>query len=168
MSDEHELDFEYEDGVFTDKDEAVQALRRSAEELGLNPDLVAPDGAEGEDGPRYRYYARGGCKHCFGRGVINVVLSPSKEKIFWKNEGLPGRVPHRKIRSVKKLKRRKQKKYDTPVRSENGPTPPKRKVIFSFAPPSEVERNTRKPEPFDFKSENMAQSFCRCVRAIEI
>jgi len=138
------------DGIFTDKSEQIDALRRSAEALGINPDLVAPK----DDGPQLRYFAHKGCGHCFGRGVINVVMSPSKKKVYWKNERKPKKVSFR------------QSKADRSRRI--GKTTPELKKITGLAPGNDIEWDTRRPEPAGYKSENMAQSFCRCIRAVEV
>ncbi len=155
-----EEEFDYgNDGIFTDG-EAAETLRKGAEALGINPDLVAPK--PGEDGPQYRYYAKSGCKSCFGRGSIKVVLSPSKQRFFWRNEGPKGRIPKRKITSTKKLAKKVRQK---PMASQ-----PKQKKITGFCPGNDLgeQWKTQQKEPLDFKANNVSQSFCKCVRAVEI
>jgi hypothetical protein len=139
-------------GIFTDKGEQTEALRKSAEALGLNPDLVAPE----EDGPQFRYYARKGCKHCFGQGILNVCLSPSKRKVFWKNERKSTRVSFRQTKTARSRR--------------IGPTRPVIKKITGFSDGNELGESwdTRRPEPRDYKKENTSQSFCRCIRAVEV
>jgi len=152
-------DFDYDnDGIFTD-DEAIETLRKGAEALGINPDLVAPGR---EDGPKHRYFAKSGCKHCYGRGTINVCLSPSKQKIFWINKGADGRIPKKEPVSTKKLAKRKRQK---PMASQ-----PKKKLVTGFCPGNELgeQWETRKKEPLSYKRENLSKSFCRCIRAVEI
>lgn len=139
-------------GVFTNEAEQTKALRDNAEALGINPDLVAPEGE-----PQIKYYARKGCKHCFGRGVINVVISPSKRKVFWRNEREPTRISFRQTKAA---------------RSRHvGPTRPttKKILLVSEGYPNEegeVQWDTRRPEPRGYKENNMSQSFCRCIRAV--
>lgn len=151
-------EFDYDaDGIFTDG-EAIETLRKGAEALGINPDLVSPE----KDGPQYRYFAKSGCKHCHGRGTINVCLSPSKQKIFWVNKGSDGRISKRKITSAKKLKKKKRQK---PQASQ-----PKKQLITGFCPGNELSEqwDTRRQEPSDYKKDNFSKSFCRCIRAVEI
>jgi len=153
-------EYDFGDGVFTD-DKSIDTLRESAKALGINPDLVAPEG--NEDGEKqYRYFSKKNCKHCFGRGAIDVCISPSKEKVFQRNEGVPGRISKRKISSTKKLRKRK--------RQRPGPTMPQGKTILSVSIGNELgeQWNTRHSEPVRYKKDNMSKSFCSCVRAIEI
>jgi hypothetical protein len=169
--DEHEeedFDFDYGEGVFTDN-ESVETLRKSAQALGINPDLVAPQAPDGE-GPQYRYFARKNCGSCYGRGTIDVVISPSKQKVFWRNEGLPGRVTKRKITSKKKLKRRARRRHKDAAIRAVGPTPKKRKLITGVSPGNELENqwDTRRSEPLGYKADNLSKSFCRCIRAVEV
>lgn len=144
-----EFDYDYE-GVFTDH-KAAETLRKSAEALGINPNLVAPkEGAE----TQYKYYAHGGCKRCWGRGVINICISPSKQKVFWHNEGVPGRISKRKSSSRHRAKK----------------SQPRRKVIsgISLANGLDEQWNTRQPEPYDYRANNTTRSLCSCVRMVEI
>ena len=156
MTEEEDIDFG-SGGIFTDN-QATEALRKSAEALGINPDLVAPDGDE----PTIRYFAKSGCKHCYGRGVISVCLSPSKQKIFQVNQGVPGRVSKRKITSTNKLRKKKRQKA--------GPTPKQVKRFLGISPGNELglQWDTRGQEPLDYKKNNTAKSFCRCIRSVEI
>lgn len=163
-------------GIFTD-DESVKTLRESAKALGINPDLVAPEDGE----VKVQHFARKNCKHCYGRGVIDICLSPSKFKWFWRNEGVKGRVS----------KRRRQRR---------GPSVQRRKVVTGVSPGNELheqwnpdghaglldpERDakmkrllgktpvrggiaTSRPEPYGYKEDNMSQVFCRCIRTAEI
>ncbi len=153
-------------GIWSD-DEAVETLRKSAQALGINPDLVAPEANEDGD-PQYKYYSNKACKRCYGRGVLHVCISPSKQKLFWQNEGLPGRIPKRKATSVKKQKRRARKRHKDPAIRVSGPTQPRRKAINSVSIGNESDWNTRQPEPEDFKVDNLSRSFCHCIRAVEV
>lgn len=130
--------------VFTDEDEVVDSLRENAERLGLDPDRVAPK--EGQIG----YFARRSCNDCYGRGVLNIVLSPQKQKTFRVNQR-----PRMKFTKRKPGARR-------------GPTPPRTKRILGVSQAYESEWNTREPEPLSYKRDNMTQAFCGCVRAQEI
>lgn len=163
-------DFDFGDGIFTDNSEAIETLRRSAEELGINPDLVAPQTPEDDDKPRYKYYARDSCGRCYGRGILDVVLSPSKPKVHWRTEGVPGRISKRKVCSKRKLKRRAAKKYKYPVKRTSQPSREKVKIMSGMSPGNDLSEqwDTRKKEPLNFKSENATQSFCGCVRVVEI
>ena len=161
---ESEFDFlDSTEGVFTDN-EAVKTLRESAKALGINPDLVAPD----EEGPQYRYFASKNCQHCYGRGILSVCISPSNQKVFWRNEGLPGRVPKRKVTSTKKRNRRARKRHKELAIRVPGPTRPRRKQITGVSVGNELPWNTRKSEPEHFKKDNSSKAFCRCIRAVEV
>jgi hypothetical protein len=157
------------DGIFTDGDKQTETLRESAKALGINPDLVAPE----DGGPQLRYFARKGCKHCFGRGTINVCISPSKRKVFWKNERKPNRVSFRQTASARSRRigptRPVTKKIlmvsegYPPTREENEENP-----LSSGPSESQAGWDTRRPEPRDYKENNLSQAFCRCIRAVEV
>ncbi len=135
------------EGIFTNLDEQTQSLRENAEALGINPDLIAPDGE-----PQARFYAKKGCKHCFGKGVLNIVLSPSKRRVFWRNERQPTKVSFRQTKAARSRR--------------IGPTKPATKKIYNVSEANESEWDTRRPEPLTFKRDNMAQAFCRCIRVM--
>ena len=160
-----EEDFDYGEGVFTD-DKDIETLRKSAQALGFNPDLVAPKPADGKEGPQYRYFASKNCKHCYGRGTLTVCISPSKQKIFWQNEGLPGRLTLRnKNLSTKKLNKRRKVKRQFP-----GPSRPRRRQVNGVSIANELHKqwNTRQEEPLSYKEDNTSQAFCKCIRAVEV
>lgn len=137
-------------GIFTNETEQTEALRKNAEALGINPDLVAPE----EGGPQIRYFPNKGCKTCYGRGIINVVISPSKKKVFWKNERKPTRVSFRQAKAARSRR--------------IGPTKQGIKKILNVSEAYESSWDTRRKEPAGYKQDNMSQAFCRCIRAVGI
>lgn len=147
MEDNHTFGGETLGDIFTNQEEQIEALRKNAEALGINPDLVAP-----EDESQVRYFARKNCKHCFGRGVINVVISPSKRKVFWKNERKQTRVSFRQTKAARSRR--------------IGPTKPFTKKILNVSEGHEADWDTRRQEPWGYKKNNMSQAFCRCIRAV--
>ena len=166
MSDE----FEYEEGVFTDN-QAIETLRKSAEALGINPDLVAP-----EDGGGTKYFARKNCKHCFGLGTMDICLSPSKMKFHWKNQSPPGRFTKRKGLQRKPSQQRQKVVFGlspgneldvqwNPEGARHNPAHDAKIKKLLGKVPSRDNRATEAPEPFGYKKANMTKSFCRCVRA---
>lgn len=144
-----------DDGIFQNQDEVIDGLRKTAEALGVNPDLVAP-----QEGAK-RYYARKNCKECYGRGTLEMVPSPQKEKLFWT------------VKSKRGQGRRSSK--------GKGPTRPKNKVITGLCMPTpelanlwdsrelsaraEKYRGTSTPEPAEYKGEVAQKVFCRCVKS---
>jgi hypothetical protein len=161
-NEEEDFDYDYSEGVFTDN-EGTEALRASAQALGIDPDRVAPKPKDDEEGPQYRYFASKNCKHCYGRGVLTVCISPSRQKVFWKNEGLPGRLSHRnKNLSTKKLGKPKRRQFP-------GPSRPKRKQITNVSVGNDLGQqwNTQQSEPLKYKEDNTTKAFCRCIRAVE-
>ena len=145
---------EADGGIFADQAGAVEALRESAKAVGMNPDFVAK-----EDGSQTRYYARKNCKNCFGRGFVNMVVSPSKQKVYWRNEN---------ISPVKK--KRKNKKKKSRGKNRAGAMKKSQKIITGIAPGNELDEawNTRKSEPLEYRRENMVKSPCRCVKEREL
>lgn len=144
--------FMKEEGIFTEGNEQTETLRKSAEALGINPDLVAPK----DEDTQTRYFARHNCKHCFGKGILTVCLSPQKRKVFWSNARKPTRV------SFRQTKRARSRRI--------GPTRPALKQINGVSVENELGESwdTRRKEPANYKSENTAKSFCRCIRAVEV
>ena len=140
-----------DDGIFVDQAGAVSALRESAKAVGMNPDFVAK-----EDGSQIRYYARKNCKNCYGRGFVDMVASPSKQKVYWQSQGAPPRVK----------KRRKKSQKNNKV----GPTQKSQKIISGIVPGNDLGEtwNTRRSEPLAYRRENMTRSPCRCVKKREL
>lgn len=134
-----------DNSIFTDEAEVNKGMRMSAEALGIDPDLVAPDEQ------KTRYYAKYNCRQCRGRGTIFMVPSPQKQKVFsttWSPVG--------KISKVKKEKR--------------GPSQSKNKIINGFSPAAdELNKiwNTRRPEPVNYKREHGKNYLCRCVQTVK-
>ncbi len=139
------------DGIFTNKDEVLDGIRKSAEAVGLDPKRVVPD----EEKDKIRYYARKSCKKCYGRGFLVFVPSPQKEKIFWESKAPMGYFRQRRR------------------------TPKKRKLITGFCPPNEElsllwddrklsakaekHRGTSRPEPDGYKREAVQNVRCSCL-----
>ena len=150
LGDASREDLEKFGSIFTNDSEQAETLRKSAQALGINPDLVAPE----KDGPQVRYFAKSGCKHCFGRGVLNVCISPSKRKVFWRNERPKTRVSFRQTKAARSRR--------------IGPTRVATKKITGVSIGNELTWDTRRREPRDYKEENTSQAFCRCIRAVEV
>ena len=72
-----EREIEPQDGIFTNPEEVLDGLRKSAEAVGLDPDKVAPEEMP-DEGPQF--YAKKSCKMCWGRGIVYYVPSPVKAK----------------------------------------------------------------------------------------
>jgi len=86
-----------EHGIFTDKEVALEGLRKSAEAVGLDPELVAPE-AEIEEPPQF--YAKESCKRCWGRGVLYYVPSPVKAKNIIGIDGKKKNLPANELSEV--------------------------------------------------------------------
>lgn len=65
-------------GIFTNEQEALDGLRQSAEAVGIDPDMVAPENVEESRQPQF--YAKENCRTCWGRGIMYYVPSPVKAK----------------------------------------------------------------------------------------
>lgn len=148
-------------GIFTNKDEVVEGMRKAAEAVGADPDKVAPS----EENNKH-LFAKKSCKHCFGRGVLTFVPSPQKQKVFSANFSERG------------------------YRAKKRPSPPRTRVFFGVSPANEElnelwddrevqerpkgkkmwstpSRGTSRPEPDYYKGEAEQKVFCRCVKTQE-
>ena len=139
-----EEEFDLDGGIFTDPT-VSENLRKNAEAVGINPDLVAPE----EDADAVKYFAKRGCKKCHGRGTLSVCFSPCKKKAFFTRERPTVLRRGRRVR----LK---------------GPTPKRLIKLTNFSPGNDLDEqwHTSQPEPEDYKKNNTALVFCRCVKSV--
>jgi len=83
------IDGEEEIGdIFTNNEDVVDGIRKSAEAIGLDPDMVAP-----KQKNQPEYYAKKNCKQCWGKGVLRYVPSPIKKRnvvVGGKKTTIPG------------------------------------------------------------------------------
>lgn len=137
---------EVNEGIFTNQDEVVEGLRKSAEAVGIDPDNII----KGDSDEKRTFFAKTSCKRCYGRGFITMVPSPQKEKVFRRSWNKTGRWNKKKGRG-------------------RGPTKPKNILILSYSPETPELFNAwggqpSEPEPAEYKYETGQKYPCKCLR----
>jgi len=135
-----------DNSIFTDH-ASNENLRANAEAAGINPDLVAPEGGIDD----VEYFAKRGCKKCDGRGTLAICFSPCKKKVFSSRERPTVLRKGRRVR-------------------QTGPTPKRNVKMTGFSPGNDLDKQwrTSRLEPDDYKKNNTALVFCRCVKSIAV
>jgi hypothetical protein len=167
---------EEEGGIFVNEAEVIDGQRKAAEAVGINPDLVAPeDGSEPS-----KLVAKKSCNRCWGKGVITMIPSPQKVKLFWVTKSPTGKVTKR----VKRRTANGKKKLSKPFVSKRGATKERNRIIIGYGPDrkdlrdlwddrelsegSEKFRGTSRPEPLDYKEKAVQNFLCGCVKQDEV
>ncbi len=139
-------------------DEAVEGMKRQAEAMGIDPDLM-------DLGKEQKVlYAKKNCKHCHGQGVMVFVPSPAKPKKTVIN--LASAI-EKKVRQSRVIKVKGRKGKRRLFRRK----PTQRRIRITTELPGNALGevwNTCKPEPRGLKKELREHRPCRCVRTLEI
>jgi len=144
-----------DEGIFT-SDEAVDGIKNAAEKFGIDPNTVDLNA------PQIMHYAKASCKACSGRGLLIFVPSPSGPKKI-KLTGIN--------KLMEKFTRRSRKQKNKAGKWVNKPTKSSKRFNTEMpAAPTElcVQWNTRKYEPYNFKSNNNTLIKCKCVRSVQM